>query len=339
MTEEKPAKRKIDRIRESAGMMTVGDESDGAIVSAATIDNKLFATKEGAIYAISMADSIDPNRTREDIPNTVQKVFDVGSNSEVVQRLLLTGMELFRKNRLHDHVNFELALNIVTEIMRDVLAAMAIRDELEEGLQNVRSMELTTKQRALSLPSSPSLHSQVKSFVQKIDHIAQSVFNLVCVFYEETTLRKSGKWLDGLANVLMAEVGPKDNFAIFSRDLANIGKLIRNIRHCIEHPKTKQQLIIADFSLSADAILQDPSITVIHEETPVEVAPGQVFMNYFIEQLTAGVEILMAFLAGRHVAPIGAFPIAVGEIPTEQRQLGVRYGYLVNINGQFSRLG
>jgi hypothetical protein len=332
-------KSRIDRIRESAGMMTVGDDSDGAIVSMATIGDKLFAVKEGAIYAISLADSIDPKRMREDIPNTVQKVFEVGSNSEVVQRLLLTGMELFKKDRFHENVNFGLALNIVIEIMRDVLAASALRDEFEAVLQQVRSRQLATKQRALSLPSFPSLHSQVKSFVQKIDHMVQSVFNLICVFYDEPTLRKAGKWLDGLATHLKSEVDQKDEFAAFAKDLARLGKLIRNVRHCIEHPKTNQKLLVVDYSLNAEAVLLEPSITVIHDYTPVDIAPVQEFMRYFLDQLIGGVEILMAFLAGRHLVPLGGLQIVVGEIPPEQRRLGVRYVYLVNMGGKFARLG
>lgn len=339
MQDKNGGKSRIDRIRESAGVMTVGDDSDGAIASMVTIDGRLFAIKEGAVYAISLADDIDPQRTREDIPNTVQKVLNVGSKSELVQRLLLTATELFRKDRLQEHVNYEAALNVVLEIMRDVVAATEIFEEFEAALKQVRTKNLTAKKRALSLPSVPGLHSQVKSFVQKMDHAMQSVFNLACVFYGEATLRKSGKWLRGLTNHLEASQDAKGDFLPFSIELANLGKLIRNVRHCIEHPKPKQQLQITDFSLSANAHLVEPTIAVIHEATPLDTAPIQEFMRYFLEQVVVGVEILMVFLAGHHVAPAGGFPVGVGEIPVAQRRLGVRYGYLINIGGQISRLG
>ncbi|CCE95482.1 hypothetical protein SFHH103_00983 [Sinorhizobium fredii HH103] len=48
---------------------------------------------------------------------------------------------------------------------------------------------------------------------------------------------------------------------------------------------------------------------------------------------------LMVFLASHHIAPVGGFPVGVGEIPLTQRRLGVRYGYLINMGGQIARLG
>ncbi|MEY9781671.1 hypothetical protein [Sinorhizobium fredii] len=339
MQDQNGGKSKIDRIRESAGIMTVGDDSDGAMVSMVTIDGRLFAIKEGAVYAISLADDIDPQRTREDIPNTVQKIFNVGSKSELVQRLLLTAAELFRKDRLQEHVNYEAALSVVLEIMRDVVAATEIFEEFEAALKQVRAKTLTAKQRGLSLPSVPGLPSQVKSFVQKMDHAIQSVFNLACVFYGEATLRKSGKWLDGLTNHLEAPQDAKGEFLPFSKELADLGKLIRNVRHCIEHPKPKQQLRITDFSLNVNAQLVEPTIAVIHDTTPLDTAPIQEFMRFFLEQVVVGAEMLMVFLASHHIAPVGGFPVGVGEIPLTQRRLGVRYGYLINMGGQVARLG
>jgi hypothetical protein len=338
MQKDGRSKSGIDRIRESAGAMTVGDDSDGAIVSMATIENRLYAIKEGAVYAIAMADDIDPERTREDIPNTVQKVFDVGASSDIVQRLLLTGIELFRKNRLHERVDYEAALNIIVEIMRDVLAAADICEEIDAALKRVDVASLTSKERALALPSVPGLRSKIKSFVQKMDHAMQSVFDLTCVFYDRVKLRKAGKWLDGFANHLEGEQNLHSDFAAFARELAAFSKSVRNTRHCIEHPKPTQQLTIVDFSLSAKAELVEPTITVVHDTTPFDTSPVLEFMRYFIDQTVAGVEMLMVFLAGHHVAPLGGFEIGVGEVPEGQRQLGVRYGYLANFGGQLTKL-
>jgi hypothetical protein len=112
-------KRRIDRIRDGASSFTIGGESDGAVKSLATIGGSLFAIKDKAIYRVAMADDIDPARTREDIPNTVQKVFDVGAGDEIVIRSLLTGTELFKKDRLLETIDHEAALNCVFEILRD----------------------------------------------------------------------------------------------------------------------------------------------------------------------------------------------------------------------------
>lgn len=332
-------KSRIDRIRESAGSFTVGDETDGAIVAMATIGSKLYTIKEHAVYAISMADDIDPQRTREDIPNTVQKIFNAGSQSEVVQRLLLTGAGLFKKDRLVNEIDYDEALRIVLAVTGDLIAASQVLSSLEAMLANLDLANIISKSGALTLPSVPGLEADIKNFVQKMDHAMQGVFNLTAVFYDEAALRKAGKWLDGFASYIESLEGAQSDYVAFARELATLGKQARNVRHCIEHPDATKRLDIADFSLNAKAELLPPTITVVHQATPFDATPVSEFMRYFVENSLQGVEILMAFLASRHVAEIDRLQIDVGEIPEDQRRLGVRFGYLVNFGGTIVKLG
>ena len=122
-------KKEIDRLRESAGRIKVGDGSDGAITGMMTISNRLYIIKEKAIYVIAMADEIDPKRTRADIPNMQQIVVDAGSGSEIVRRILLTARELFRKDRLLEPIDWNAVLIAALELLRDVLAAQEIAEE------------------------------------------------------------------------------------------------------------------------------------------------------------------------------------------------------------------
>ena len=50
-------------------------------------------------------------------------------------------------------------------------------------------------------------------------------------------MRKAGKWLDGLVTLLRSRLETDDPFIEFAAALASVGKQVRNIRHCIEHPK------------------------------------------------------------------------------------------------------
>ncbi|MNY78505.1 hypothetical protein D3C86_2187740 [compost metagenome] len=52
-----------------------------------------------------------------------------------------------------------------------------------------------------------------------------------------------------------------------------------------------------------------------------------------------GVELLMAYLASRNISPLGNLPVYVGEIPENQQRNGVRFGYLISMGGNVSRLG
>lgn len=339
MTEEKSEKRKIDRIRDSAGMFTVGDESDGAVKSLATIGGRLYAIKDKAIYTVALADDIDPERSREDIPNTVQKVFDLGSSDEIVIRSLLTGIELFRKDRLQEPVDYEAALTYVFNVLRDLISAFEISGAVDKFIAKERENSIKPKGGAVALPSYPALYAEVKNFIQKLDHAMQNIFNLACVFYGEETLRKAGKWLDGLACHLAAALPPGNDFIGFARELANFGKMVRNNRHCIEHPRPTQRIELHDYRITATRELLEPSIAVVHDETPVDLTPVDQFMHFFNEQALAGTELLMVFLAGHHLAPLGQFQIGVGEVPEEQRRVGVRFGYLINFNGKPQRLG
>ncbi|MGV2121697.1 hypothetical protein ACQZ4R_01150 [Agrobacterium vitis] len=340
MTEEKSAKRRIDRIREGGGMLMVGDESDGAVVSAEGIGHRLFAIKEEAIYVIALADQIDPGRTREDIPNTVQKIADVGAKSEVVQKTLLTGLELFKKERLIDSVSHESALLSVIDIMNDLVAADSVAGEIKRVLLHNRETTIQPKQGALALPSYPRLRAETKTFIQKMDHAMQGVFDLCCIFYGEETLRKSGKWFDGLHNHLVKTLPEDDEFIGFVEGLADFGKLVRNVRHCIEHPKTDRQIIVNDYRLTANKELLEPEVGVLHEATPFDIVRADEFFRFFIENALVWCETLMAFLAVRHMVELGGFEMVVDEIPEAQRHYaGVRFGYLVNVGGNFSRLG
>src|SRR5690242_10985188 len=74
--------RLIDRIRNSAGMLKVGDDSDGAITGMISLTDVCYIVKERAIYSLKMADQIDPARENIAIPNSVQLVFSEGSESE-----------------------------------------------------------------------------------------------------------------------------------------------------------------------------------------------------------------------------------------------------------------
>lgn len=320
-------------------MFTVGDDSDGAVNSLATVGGRLYAIKDKAIYTVSLADDIDPERTREDIPNTVQKVFDVGSKDDLVIRTLLTGIELFKKDRLSAQIDYEAALSSVMEILKDLAAASVIFNGVETFLLKNRENRIRPRDGAVSLPSFPALYADTKSFIQKLDHAMQSIFNLCCVFYDEKTLRKAGKWLDGLAIHLSNTLKPDEEFSLFAGELATFGKMVRNTRHCIEHPKATQRIDLHDYRITASRSLEEPTITVTHEDTPIDPTPIGEFMRFFYEQALAATELLMVFLAGYHVDSLGKLPVGVGEIPENQRKDGVRYGYLIQLGEAYHRLG
>lgn len=69
--------------------MTLGTQSDtGGIEAMCEINGSLHIILERAIYLAKLADEIDPQRTNPSIPNVNQKVLSVGTESEIVRRVL-----------------------------------------------------------------------------------------------------------------------------------------------------------------------------------------------------------------------------------------------------------
>ncbi|TDH38446.1 hypothetical protein E2A64_04860 [Pseudohoeflea suaedae] len=339
MTKDNIAKSQIDKIRDSAASFHVGDDSDGAVTSLITVNDRLYVIKERAIYTVALADDIDPDRTRADIPNTIQKFFDLGSDHEIVVRILLTATELFKEGYLVEGIDHEALMSHVMDCLLDLGGAYVISRNFKLYLAEARKDAVTSKDNSASIPSYPSLRSDVKSFIQKIDHFVQDIFGIIIAFYDEQTIRKSGPWLDGLAEYLRTSSNNTEEFAMFAKEFAEFGKMARNIRHCIEHPKPDQRIELLDFCVTANRTLEEPTIAVKHKTTPVEATHVSDFMNFFYQQALAGSEVLMAFLAGHHTKSFGKFPIIVGEIPEAQRQNRVRYGYLIKLGASFQRLG
>jgi hypothetical protein len=333
------SKSAIDRIRESAGSMTIGDASDGVITGAITIADRLYIVKEKAIYRFAFADEIDPQRTRADIPNTQQRIINAGSDSEIVRRILLTAEELFRKDRLLSGIDFDAALVTSLEILKDVIAANEVAEIYRNAKIAAESEALSSRDMSFKLPAIPDIEARAKTFIQKCDHAFQAIYKLCCVFYSEAEMRNAGKWLDGFVVILKSRLEPDDRFIEFASALAGTGKQVRDIRHCIEHPNENQRIIVQDYSLTLTRELAEPTIEVVHKTSAFTPKPLGAFFELMLNQIFDGVELLMAYLASRNISPPGNLSVYVGEIPENQQRNGVRFGYLISMGGSVSRLG
>jgi len=95
-------KRPIDYMRESGGSFTIKSQDDGTPISELlTLNDGLLLLTQKAIYEVKLADQIDPKRENPNIPPIVQRrILDIGTDSELVGRVLLTARKLFRKEFL-----------------------------------------------------------------------------------------------------------------------------------------------------------------------------------------------------------------------------------------------
>jgi hypothetical protein len=79
-------KRPIDRIRDFGGSFEVGTPEDNSpIVLMEEIDDSLYIIQKKSIYAVKIADQIDPQRLNPRLPHNIQqRILPIGTESELV---------------------------------------------------------------------------------------------------------------------------------------------------------------------------------------------------------------------------------------------------------------
>src|SRR5216684_5253407 len=85
--------------RDSGGRFTLNNPDDGTpIKEMFTLGDGLLMITEKCTYRVQVADQIDPDRKNPALPpNFQQKLFDHGTNSELLCRTLLQAKVMFRK--------------------------------------------------------------------------------------------------------------------------------------------------------------------------------------------------------------------------------------------------
>ncbi|MGO1160523.1 hypothetical protein ACTOV4_01030 [Brucella sp. C7-11G] len=335
MRDDTKGKAQIDQVRSSALSMQIGNEEDGAVLDMIEIGGRLHIIKNKSIYCVALADETDPERKVISIPNTQQKILGYGADSFIVQRVLLTAKELFKVDRLIGSLDAKEALRASVELTQNICSANEIAEQIDDIFRDNEKKTLKSNSGSLTLPSTPNLIPQCKTFIQKAEHALQCMSKICVVFCGQSILKK---WPDGLVKYMKENDGDSETIA-FIEQFADFGKKLRNIRHCIEHEKKSQRLEIFDYGLGSTGKLSAPTIAVVHEETPISTVPVDQFMNHLVSTLVTFSESLIATMANQNVTDFGVFRVVVGELPENMRRLGVRYGYLIKIDGRYQKFG
>jgi len=329
----------IDRLREGAGSLEVKTpDDDSAITGMISHGDSLLVVKEKGVYAIKLADQIDPERENINAPNTIQRILPYGSSEPWVGATLLTGSELLKKEILNEHVDTERAMSLVVEIAQNIAGAL----ELLNAINSSQTIELEKydlkikKDRSVMLPSIMGLANKCKEFLQKSDHALDSLFKVVKVFYPNVG---KGGW-ESLRKEVEKESPSIDNFKEVLSQILPFLLFVRNARNCVEHPRNEHRIIVTDFSVDANNNLLPPLIEVVHPKTPQAAVPVVNLMRHVIDNIIDTVEVMLAFLCNRHIRLIDGLPVQVYEFPIDQRRIeNVKYGYGVAMENTIIRFG
>lgn len=327
-----PPKRKIDRLRESAGSMDLNFPDDSSeITGMLTLGESLLIVKHKGIYEVKMADQIDPKRTNVEVPNTVQRFAPFGSDEALVGKILLTAHGLLEKDHLASHVDSKEAMYRIAQITKNVAEMQVLADRFaEEQNQAIEKFEGKVRaNRSLVLPSMNNVNIRVNEFFQKADHAFQNLFDVVKLFYRDIS---KGGW-----NALKTRIDSEakvDNFGEFLDQVMPLLASVRSGRNAIEHERRDMKLIVDDFSIDTENQLVLPTVELVHPKSAFQKVAIKEFMEFVQGNTVDIVELMIVFVCARNVDS-GSLNVSVIEIP-QQRRLNpnVRYGYGVNVGGQ-----
>jgi hypothetical protein len=161
--------------RDAGGMFSLSNpDDDTPIKEMFSLDSGLLFITEKCTYQVKLADQIDPKRTNPALPHNVQsKLFDHGTNSELLCNTLILAKVMFRKE-CQPQLNIERAMQLAFAALSE---AVSMNDEaLVFKAAEQRAMEkaqlASNEGRSVAIPTVGNVRAQCKTFLQKADHFA-----------------------------------------------------------------------------------------------------------------------------------------------------------------------
>lgn len=320
--------RPIDRKRDSAGSIDINPPNDDSpITGMIGVDDQFFVIKERGVYRVTLADEIDPERKNPSIPNTVQRVLGMGSDSELIGKTLLTAQNLFKQNYLPKEVDCDRAVSLTLTITRDLVSMSAAADSFRDEEEKTVSESKVTRRKdgSVIIPDVGVIEAKCKAFLIQAGHVQRELLEIVKLFYRKRNFRK---WFDSLAKHISETAGEDDEFLSFINQVLPLLRFVREARNCVEHPKEDQYVKVVDFFINSAGQLVAPTIEVVHPTSRLEPTSASEFMRQITDELVTTVELMLGSLSGRHVQPVAGFQFLVCYLPEDKRQYKhVRLGY------------
>jgi len=334
-------KRPIDRQREAAITMKVGDDEDASsIKDFLSTENALYTIKDKGVYKTQLADDIDPGRTNPDIPNLSQKVLPAGNDNEIVARILLTAKCLFDENNatVSPFVGFlfEESINLTRHAL-----------ELEDMISNLKEkiiqkeLEFEDKEHipnAFLLPSITDLDRDLHNICVKADKAKDSILSLYRLYFFPDV--KKRPTLSEYDAAIKGKLSSRPDIIRGWEDTNKFMILVRNIRNASEHRRDGNQLVVKDFEMQPDSIVNPPLLEVEHEDTPIEPVRVVDFLDFIGNAMLDQAEGSIVTLRCAALLERNPFNEEVGFLSAENRRHPlVRYCRAINLNGEMRILG
>ena len=338
---ERKDKRLIDRVRDSALSMQVGGPEDGGVSIIIDMGSALYVVKERAIYAVQLADQVDPERTNVAVPNTQQRILSMGTHDPEVARIFLTAYAMFKSMHLGKDFPEGKAWSLAFGYLRDIAAMMEMHSALVAAIEQAVAgfNDVVAKDRSVKLPSLGNAEERCDAFAQKVGHAIDTLKAIARLFYPKELSRK---WIDSLTSLAAQKHGEEEPLARFMRETRDTLLFMREMRNMIEHPQEDAYVKVHDFQLPPSMELVAPCVDIVRlGEVPVS-KPLASLMAQVTEELVSIGEMFIALLCGANAKSFSGFPLVVMEVPPSRRpgwNPHQRISYGIVMNGEVQPLG
>lgn len=317
-------KRPIDVKRDAAGSATVGNEG-GNIVTMVKVGERLMLVAQRGVYAVQMADQIDPGRTDIHLPNVIQQqVLQYGTEMPFVARTLATAKELFNAAYLGTEFPQEHATSLAFEAAQEYATVQGVLDTLradqEDALQKLEGLPLTA---AIQLPTIRHLSGHAGSVVEHLRRAHLKLTTIANLFYPKA--RPNDPWhlsvAAGLAGRFATDKQSEEFFAEIVRQIETVS----NYRNAHIHPDGGKSLTVHDFELSPGPTISIPSIEIAHPKSALGRMGIVTFVEHMIDACSGAFDGLCAILCDANVKIFGPLVAQVVYRAPEHELNGVRF--------------
>jgi hypothetical protein len=328
------SKRPIDLKRDSAGSFTIGEagETSKAMI---TTEHVLYSVMEHGIYAVQMADQIDPDRTNADLPPTVQqRVLAYGSDDPIAARTFMTAGVLFDRTYLGQSfpvdegklLSLELASRLGT--LQDALDALVANER-----RVVEELDKLVTKGSLRVPSVPDLRSRVEGFLAGADRIQETLFAIAHLFYPRP--KSSLDTRRNLLDQIERKTPGRDAFHASMKVIVELLHEVREHRNASVHTDGPKALLVRDFHLLPTGDLSAPMMEIRHPRFASPNQPVTHYMHEKLSTLTDASETMLAWLCSENLSgpASAAFKTQLARMPEGETHHGSRYCYHTAIEG------
>lgn len=332
-------KRPIDTQRDSAKFGIIGVEGDDSRVTEVfAIDGKLHIIKERGIYAHQLADEIDPKRSNSSIPDTQQRVLEIGSDHPIVAKVLLTAKTLFNENYFGVEFGQERAIKLALELTCDIAAIESMRSEFEALESRAADFVSNNKSKggSFALPSIGNVKARFDAFTQKAGHVVNTLEKIAQLFYPAEL---KSKWIDNLISLTVSRYGKDDPFSLF---ISEVGPKLLNlllIRNAVEHETNKNYARVKDFHFLESGQISCPTVDILLNGEGPHHNHIHALMEAITETLPETVELFFAFICDKNVGGFSGTKLFVQEFTPQGGNKHQRFYYATMMGEQIVRFG